>query len=358
MQIAFSCTNCGRSFRKDSTLAGKKGRCKDCGHVFVIPAPARKPSPDTNTAILDDPFGLNDAPVVAQRALAVQEVEQDFPLPRRAKATTFPSKMKRRSQRGGRGEFFDGLPGFVYLVVAGVVAVTFLSAASQAIGPPYGGLVFLAATAISALALFLYGFVGITVVAFRGGVINGFLCWICPPYLIGYAYREWDDMKGAIMSYFASMGLIAFMGVAMPSVPGVNPGLQGGPANRQAEVQAPDLDGVGPPAASGPGSIPPERRRVVAPPGVQPPVMTNAITIIVSGPTDPAFSDKLTELVRKVSGGSYQLSSTGGGGRSTFSIGTGKAMSSQEFANQITWATVTRVSGPIIEIDASTPQAR
>jgi hypothetical protein len=85
--------------------------------------------------------------------------------------------------------------------------------------------------------------------------------------------------------------------------------------------------------------------------------MTNAITIIVSGPTDPAFSDKLTELVRNVSGGSYQLSSTGGGSRSTFSIGIGKAVSSREFANQITWATVTRVSGPIIEIDASTPQA-
>ena len=62
--------------------------------------------------------------------------------------------------------------------------------------------------------------------------------------------------------------------------------------------------------------------------------------------------DKLTELVKKVSGG-FQISGSGGGGRSTYSIAMQNAMDVKAFADQITWARVTRVSGQTIEIDAS-----
>jgi len=65
-----------------------------------------------------------------------------------------------------------------------------------------------------------------------------------------------------------------------------------------------------------------------------------------------AFSAKLTELAVKVSGG-YKLSSTGGAGWSNYSIAMHDWLDVKAFADQITWARVTRVSGQTIEIDAS-----
>ncbi len=36
--IAFQCSSCGQKFEVDDSLAGKKGRCKNCGERFAIPA--------------------------------------------------------------------------------------------------------------------------------------------------------------------------------------------------------------------------------------------------------------------------------------------------------------------------------
>jgi hypothetical protein len=84
--------------------------------------------------------------------------------------------------------------------------------------------------------------------------------------------------------------------------------------------------------------------------------MTNSITLIVTGLTDQsagkAFGDKLRELVRQVFGG-IQISRSGGGGRSTYTISMRNSLDVKAFADQITWARVTRVTGQTIEIDAS-----
>jgi DNA-directed RNA polymerase subunit RPC12/RpoP len=68
MLIVFSCANCGKKFEKDEGLAGKKGRCKDCGHVFVIPTLSRMAS--STTARAPDRVvgaGDNGRPTAAQR---------------------------------------------------------------------------------------------------------------------------------------------------------------------------------------------------------------------------------------------------------------------------------------------------
>jgi hypothetical protein len=84
--------------------------------------------------------------------------------------------------------------------------------------------------------------------------------------------------------------------------------------------------------------------------------MSSSITLIVTGISDRTagkeFGGKLTELVRKVSGG-FKISGSGGGGRSTYSIAMHNAIDVQAFADQITWARVTRVSGQTVEVDAS-----
>jgi hypothetical protein len=90
----------------------------------------------------------------------------------------------------------------------------------------------------------------------------------------------------------------------------------------------------------------------------KPPCLEIAPPVKVTGFTDLSagkdFSDKLTELVVKVSGG-YSLSSTGGAGWSNYSIAMHNSLDVKAFADQITWARVTRVSGQTIEIDASAP---
>jgi hypothetical protein len=377
MQIVFSCENCGREFRKDVSLAGKKGRCKDCGHVFLIPGPPQRvssrqpqraspPPPPRRVASsapsapeVHDPFGLYDVPVAVKRAVSAPETaEEDIPLPRQVRPGDYSSTKKKKSRRKTGGEFFDGLPGFIYLAIAGVFGLTYLLAVTEAIGPPTGGLVFLGAAVLSSLVLFVYGFIGILVVAFRSGVVNGFLCWFCPPYLLGYVYREWDEMKGVFLSYVASMGLIAFMGVVMPSLPGVNRGAHRGALNVEAEDPDPDMGDAALPDFPGHGFVPPAVNQPTPPRDVEPPALSNSITVIVAGGAPPAFGDQLTELIKKISPEGYSLSSTGSGARSTYSITFQKSISSQEFADQIVWAKVTRVSGQAIEIDGSVSRAR
>ena len=86
------------------------------------------------------------------------------------------------------------------------------------------------------------------------------------------------------------------------------------------------------PPFTGPGFGPP--------PGAQPPIVSNSITLVVSGinsrQAGKTFSDKLTDLAGRVSGG-FQLSGSGGGGRSMYSIAIcRKAIDVKAFADQIT----------------------
>jgi len=80
------------------------------------------------------------------------------------------------------------------------------------------------------------------------------------------------------------------------------------------------------------------------------------LPVKVTGFTDLSagkdFSDKLTELVVKVSGG-YSLSSNGGAGWSNYSIAMHNSLDVKAFADQTTWARVARVTGQTNEIDAS-----
>ena len=49
MSVTFSCENCGKSFTLDDKFAGKKGRCKQCGTVMLIPGtgPTRSSTPNS-----------------------------------------------------------------------------------------------------------------------------------------------------------------------------------------------------------------------------------------------------------------------------------------------------------------------
>src|SRR5262245_45129399 len=51
MKITFTCEHCGHSFAVDESLAGKHGRCKNCGHEIHVPSPEFRlePLPEDGT---------------------------------------------------------------------------------------------------------------------------------------------------------------------------------------------------------------------------------------------------------------------------------------------------------------------
>ena len=48
MTIAFQCPSCGHGFKVDRSLAGKKGRCKACGNLFMVPSSPAEAAPPRN----------------------------------------------------------------------------------------------------------------------------------------------------------------------------------------------------------------------------------------------------------------------------------------------------------------------
>ncbi|MDR3635796.1 MAG: YIP1 family protein [Isosphaeraceae bacterium] len=72
MGIAFSCPQCGKQFDVDPGLAGKKCRCKQCGHLFSIPVPRPAAAGSRSHAAppvarSSDPFRGPDAPLPPRR---------------------------------------------------------------------------------------------------------------------------------------------------------------------------------------------------------------------------------------------------------------------------------------------------
>jgi hypothetical protein len=117
MSINLSCEKCGKLYEMPDSVAGKRARCKQCGHEFRIPVPAsvarartagsdssgrpRAAGPDSaarsRTAAPDnDPYGLKEAP---PRPKPVSYTEEDDlpPPPRMPYKPNKPSKSKSRS---------------------------------------------------------------------------------------------------------------------------------------------------------------------------------------------------------------------------------------------------------------------
>src|SRR5262245_16964298 len=272
MLITFSCDFCGKVFQKDSSFAGRKARCKDCGQVFIIPGllskagsgmatdpgragggsfspsqpelsrPARarpalppqgdrptvpnpRPRPSASSVDgVDDPFGLNDVPasskpVSTPTPAPYQAVEEEV-LPRRV--APISSKSGKRRSGSSRNEgigAFAGLPGIVYLVDVGILG---LGLAISAISAQIGGYILLGGGVLSFLVPFLYGLAGVLIVPFRERFFAGLGCWLCPPFLLGYVITRWDAMKGPFLSYIASFGVAIVVAIALPGVAGRN----------------------------------------------------------------------------------------------------------------------------------------
>jgi hypothetical protein len=291
MLLVFSCTNCGKQFEKDASFAGKKARCSQCGEVFTIPTPARgtpsrglrtfdeenatpvpgearrgpRPDPprrqsrpvplpqapaashgdgdDDPYGLADDPYGLNDVPPAAKPAAGVfadDALYDEAPVLPSRRGVASPGRKKkkkrRRSSSGNEGlDFFDGLPGFLYLMILGALVVGFVAALASRTTGIY---VFLFAWGASFLVLFLYGAAGIVIQPFRESFVQGIACWFCPFYMFYYACTRWDTMRGSFLSYLSSIGIVIGVALFLPAIVAFHHGFDGAVARNAMAGQA------------------------------------------------------------------------------------------------------------------------
>lgn len=370
MSISFSCENCGKSFQTDASFAGKKCKCKQCGHIFLIPsggssgpsrplktfsepgatasppparprpapAPAARPAKPNYLDDGDDPYSIDDlAPLTPRKPAGVEE-EDDYRNPK--PVSTGPRKKKKPKAFDGP---FAGLPAMFYMIVAGVAGVGILAGlvGLTMIGGILGGIALL-----GALVPLFYGGVGLLVVPFMEGVVHGILCFFFWPYQLYYLVSRWTEMRGAFLTYLSGVGvlLLSFAPFVILAARA--------PARPMVVVPPPAFGEM---AQDAPPGIPP----FAPPPGFRPPVPA---PVVPAGPTvllavigldDPAsreaFAQKLDELNVSHDQGNVQ-----GDGVTMYRVW--PVTDPQEFAGRIKFANVMRVVGQTLQVKADPDQ--
>jgi hypothetical protein len=193
--ISVQCDYCFQEYKVKPTLAGKRVKCKECGHAIRIPRPGEEEDP-----YAEDEFATGSA--------------QNAPPPRRTdtrrSAGQATHKRKQASSAVSDSTLLlvlggAGGGGLLLLVVVGIVF------------PLLGGL-------LSLLMIGLGGMVSggagiwIVVIAFQDDTLQGVLTLLVPFYLVYYAITRWDTSKFAFLTYVAGaavglcgLGLGAFL---------------------------------------------------------------------------------------------------------------------------------------------------
>jgi hypothetical protein len=242
MVIAFPCENCGKSFEVDGALAGKKCRCKQCGHIFSIPIPRRPASASKNQQTFGKTEGASrstaprsDSPPTAPvspvrpkpapapvhdpyadlvpRSIPTAELydDEDFLPPRQGKPT--PAKKKKRKRRSG-GLSLESIPGWVYLMLG----LAFLGAIVVACTSTTGVALVGGSAVIVGLIMMLVGGIGLVVVAFQESVACGLLYLFCPFYSLYYLITRWENTKRFFLISCGGWLMVVALGLLLPAV--------------------------------------------------------------------------------------------------------------------------------------------
>jgi hypothetical protein len=236
----------------DESLAGKRGRCKACGHGFVVPgkpkssvapapAPARSRPAATATAKRPaepppvDVFGLDepgsadddvptllvDGPVpemeLDDERVPVMEVDGDGDegeqvLPRTRIRAREPepekpkAKKKKKRKRGESSSSFDDIVDKM-LIAAVVFAFALLGVSMFS---TVGRALSLGLLSLGFLVLAAIGTIGLLVVAFQESVICGLLMFFVPFYVLYYVATRWEESKRFFKIYLVGVLMFAF----------------------------------------------------------------------------------------------------------------------------------------------------
>ena len=233
MTIAFPCEKCGKKFEVDQALAGKKCKCKQCGHIFLIPVPRqsstapkgvktfgatdgapasrpasarpapRRPAPASSPSPVADPYGFAEA---RSRSIPTADLDDDeeFLPPRPGKPI---SERKPRKRSGGFS--IENIPGWAYLVLGALVLVAIVAAFTSHTGMAvvWGGVLVIAFIAMAV------GSIGLLIVAFQEGLMCGLMYVFLPFYGLYYVISRWEDTKRWFVLCFG--GWLLMMGSAV-----------------------------------------------------------------------------------------------------------------------------------------------
>ncbi|WP_422929155.1 HEAT repeat domain-containing protein [Singulisphaera sp. PoT] len=318
MAISFHCESCGKRFDVDEALAGKRGKCKQCGLIFIIPgassadgrprspqratpSPARRADPPPWD---HDPYGFDEPVASPPRA----EPDEDFEdvMPRRAAMK--PAKARRPSRSGPIS--IGGLPGWGYLLpgIALVVGLAFyLTQGADA--TKHAALM---AALTVAMVLIVVGSIGCVVVPFRESFLCGVFYVLFPFYQIYYLFSRWDAMEKPFLIAMGGFGMALGLVMFVPGLTKARDDAERAPvkneqvaAGQPAQVPLPNSDQEPAPErrpALQP-NIPPSPR--TAPPAAAAPLAAEdagQVRLDLESPDQPRRKGALARLMRSTPG--------------------------------------------------------
>ena len=80
--MKLTCSNCGKRLSAPEQMAGKRGKCPACGHVFVLPSIMGAPSADNTPSPARRVFEMNEREIRREIEVCLSEmVEREWALP-------------------------------------------------------------------------------------------------------------------------------------------------------------------------------------------------------------------------------------------------------------------------------------
>jgi DNA-directed RNA polymerase subunit RPC12/RpoP len=367
MAYTFFCPSCGKRFDKEENLAGKKARCKDCQHVFIIPAaagprsapvartqprpsPARSASPAPSFPA-NDPYGLDESPVVhpGRDPYAITDDEDYVPLQPVRPGATAARKPKRQS--GNEFAWVQPLTvGFIGLEIILLLLTGYLMCAQRP------GAATVAAETFDKIAfgMALLGIVVLLIIAFRESVPQGFLCFI-PCYPLYYYYSRWPATKPPFLITLSvvTLRLLAIVSLYAISVsPLADPRAERKQPEALANVAATTVTSPPRPAAA-PASAPPTPVQLLSPPG------GISLVLNVSGVVDPkvaaAMGRRIALIALELDPAARQIRYVRQGNQLIFWFA--PLRDAQAYADRVNFGTVTSVKGGTIIVTVTPDSA-
>ncbi len=202
MAHTFFCEFCGKRFDVDETLIGKRARCKDCKHEFVIPGVKNEPP-------AHDPYGWNDplSPPVPPHQNPYSLQEEEVLPPRLGKPLATPKRRRRAA---------DGFAWIKPVTMFGV-AVGLMLLLNIAIFAHDQPVVFHGLSILFGLLVFsmlLSGYVISLMIPFFEDTTEGFLCFFVPCYKFYYYLNHREELAKPFLPAVAAT-ILAGLGVAL-----------------------------------------------------------------------------------------------------------------------------------------------
>ena len=191
MEHTFFCEQCGKRFDVDASLIGKRARCKDCKHVFIVPGQTSRPAPF-------DPFRREEPAYKNPYGLEGLEVHP----PRLGRPTPEVRKKRRRSSGDENYQWVRSVT--LCLAIAGGVFLVMLLLASLA-DSEWFAWIGLGGLGGASVCMAVLGSILVLVTSFRESSLTGLLFLFMPFYPWYYLLTRWGDVKRPAILMFTGM---------------------------------------------------------------------------------------------------------------------------------------------------------